>query len=183
LTNGCKYVIIISVQEITAWLRGRLPDDWFEGSPEVTIDREEILVVGRLGTPTAGPATTDAESADPTPSAEQGRISRFREETRAARMHIAQEAEARFNRKVSWGAACGGSQVLFTNLSVPVMTRLRQPERQVLDTLVEGGVARSRSDALAWCVRLVGRHEDDWLAQLKASLEAVREARAAGPTA
>ena len=43
------------------------------------------------------------------------------------------------------------------------MTRLRQPQRMVLDTLVDAGVARSRSDALAWCVRLVGQHEDDWL--------------------
>lgn len=169
------------MQEITAWLSGRLPDDWFENSPEVTVDREEILIVGRLRPPT--PSSADAEPTGDAPSAEQGRISRFREDTRAARMHIAQEAEARFNKKVSWGAACGASRVVFTNLSVPVMTRLRQTERQVLDTLVEGGVARSRSDALAWCVRLVGRHEDDWLAQLKASLEAVREARAAGPTA
>ena len=43
------------------------------------------------------------------------------------------------------------------------MTRLRQPQRLVLDTLVDAGVARSRSDALAWCVRLVGQHEEDWL--------------------
>ena len=37
------------------------------------------------------------------------------------------------------------------------MTRLRMPERRVLDTLVDAGVARSRSHALAWCVRLVRR--------------------------
>ena len=165
------------MEEIRAWLSGRLPDDWFEGPPEVTIDREEILVVGRLPSPAA------ADSEQERRSAEQGRISRFREETRPPRMHIAEEAEGRFARKVSWGAACGESRVIFTNLSVPVMTRLRQSERQVLDTLVEGGVARSRSDARAWCVRLVGRHEGDWIAQLRASLEAVREARAAGPAA
>lgn len=154
-----------------------MPQDWFEGSPDVTVDREEIVIVVRL------PSPAPAESEHASRSAEQGRISRFREETRPARMHIAEEAETLFARKVSWGAACGESRVVFTNLSVPVMTRLRQSERQILDTLVEGGVARSRSDALAWCVRLVGRHETDWIAQLRASLEAVREARAAGPAA
>lgn len=176
------------MNELRTWLSGRLPGEWFDGSPEVTVDREEVVIVGTL----PSPATESAEpggsgdasgSADAARSAEQGRISRFREETRAARMHIADEAEARFGKKVSWGAACGESRVVFTNLSVPVMTRLRQSERQVLDTLVEGGVARSRSDALAWCVRLVGRHEGDWIAQLRDSLAAVREARAAGPAA
>ena len=61
------------------------------------------------------------------------------------------------------------------------MTRLRQPERQVLDTLVEGGVARSRSDALAWCVRLVGKNTETWLADIREALQAVEKARAAGP--
>lgn len=148
----------------------------------MTVDREEIVVVGRLATPAGGEATGE-ESGQAPRAAEQGRITRFREETRPERMHIADEAESLFGRKVSWGAACGETRVVFTNLSVPVMTRLRQAERSVLDTLVEGGVARSRSDALAWCVRLVGRHEHDWIEQLKASLEAVREARASGPAA
>jgi hypothetical protein len=173
------------VNELQAWLKGRLPEDWFDGEPEVSVDREEIVIVGRLASPTGSAAegADDASTGDAARSAEHGRISRFREETRPARMHIADEAETRFGRKVSWGAACGESRVVFTNLSVPVMTRLRQSERQVLDTLVEAGVARSRSDALAWCVRLVGRHEGDWIARLKDSLEAVREARAAGPAA
>ena len=163
-------------------MSGRLPDGWFEEAPEVTVDREEILIVGRLAVPTGeGPAGEDPGQA--ARAAEQGRITRFREETRPSRMHIAEEAESLFGRKVSWGAACGETRVVFTNLSVPVMTRLRQAERSVLDTLVEAGVARSRSDALAWCVRLVGRHEHDWIEQLKSSLEAVREARASGPAA
>ena len=61
------------------------------------------------------------------------------------------------------------------------MTRLRQPERQVLDTLVDAGVARSRSDALAWSVRLVGQHADDWLGQLREAMSEVDKLRSDGP--
>ena len=109
------------------------------------------------------------------------RISGFREDTRAARMRIADEAQHRFGRKVSWGARCGDAEVRFTTLSVPAMTRLRMPERRVLDTLVEAGVARSRSHALAWCVRLVAERQEDWLSDLRAALERVGEVRAEGP--
>ena len=72
--------------------------------------------------------------------------------------------------------------MLFTHLAVPVMTRLRQPERQILDTLVESGVARSRSDALAWCVRLVGRNSEEWLERLREARTHVEKVRAEGPT-
>jgi hypothetical protein len=112
-----------------------------------------------------------------------GRVSRFREETREARMRIADEAQHRFGRKVSWGATCGESRALFTSLSSPVMTRLRQPERIVLDTLVDAGVARSRSDALGWCVRLVGQHSQEWLSELREALREVERLRGAGPAA
>lgn len=203
------------MNEIVEWFEGRLPEEWFDGAPAITVDREEILVVGRLkGTrpdarrhsggdgeggdgsdapKTASAAATEAPAAasgsESTPSpgspgstaAAQGRISRFREETRRARMRIADEAEARFGRKVAWGASYGDVSAVFTSLSVPVMTRLRQPERLVLDTLVAAGVARSRSEALAWCVRLVGRNEDAWIARLREALEAVERARAGGP--
>jgi hypothetical protein len=161
--------------ELAGWFTGRCPQDWFESAPEVRLDREEIVVVGRLAAvPAADPAATAA--------AEQGRIRQFREDTRDRRMAIAREAQRRFGRKVSWGASCGDTTQLFTNMSVPVMTRLRQPERQVLDTLVEAGVARSRSDALAWSVRLVGRNLDGWLTELRSALEGVQRARAAGPS-
>ena len=159
---------------VTSWLSGRLPDDWFDAAPEVTVDRDEILVVGRLGAPEAG---------DDPRAGERGRIARFREDTRDQRMRIAREAEHHFGRKVAWGAACGESRVVFTSLSVPVMTRLRQPERRVLDTLVDAGVARSRSEALAWCVKLVGEHTGDWLAALRDALESVQRVRDAGPEA
>jgi hypothetical protein len=168
------------MSEITTWIENRLPESWFDGAPEVTVDREEILIVGRL--PAVEAASSEEGEEAHRGIAEEARITRFREETRRQRMQIADEIEHRFGRKVSWGAACGETIVHFTTLSVPVMTRLRQPERQVLDTLVAAGVARSRSDALAWCVRLVGDHESDWIARLQEALTAVREARSTGPS-
>ncbi len=161
--------------EIAAWFAGRLPDEWFTEAPRVTVDREEVVVVGSIPAPGVegdAPARTAAEA---------GRIERFREETREQRIAVAREAEHRYQRKVAWGATCGETMRLFTTLSVPVMTRLRQPERMVLDTLVDAGVARSRSDALAWCVRLVGRNTDEWLRELRSALEAVERVRASGP--
>jgi hypothetical protein len=166
-----------AAEGIEGWLAGRLPDGWFIGPPSVTVDRDEVLVVGRLAAPEA-PAVDPAAVA----GAEAGRISRFREETRERRMQVAREAEHRFGRKVAWGAEAGDTRQLFTTLSVPVMTRLRQPERQVLDTLVEAGVARSRSEALAWSVKLVGRNADTWLAELRTALESVQRVREQGPT-
>lgn len=155
-----------------AWLSGRLPGDWFTGAPSVTVDREEIVVVGELPPPDDGADASEAAV---------GRISRFREETRETRMQIADEAEARYGRKLAWGASIGETRMLFTHLSVPVMTRLRQTERRVLDTLVDAGVARSRSEALAWCVRLVGEHADEWLASLRQAMSEVDKLRAEGP--
>jgi hypothetical protein len=152
------------------------------GEPEVIVDREEITVVGELpavkGTAAEGAAREGAGEAEAL-AAVRGR--RFRQETRDARIGIAREAELRFGRRVSWGVVSEGRKVMFTTLSVPVMTRLRQAERRVLDTLVEAGVARSRSDALAWCVRLVGEHEDSWLSALRDALRQVEQVRAEGP--
>jgi hypothetical protein len=157
--------------EIRDWFIGRLPDEWFTESAEVTVDREEITIIGVL-------PDLDAEDAE---AAAEGRIKRFREDTRTQRIDIAKEAERKFGRKVAWGARCGTVTEMFTTLSVPVMTRLRQSERRVLDTLVDAGVARSRSDALAWCVRLTGEHADAWLAELREALRRVEEVRAQGP--
>lgn len=96
-------------------------------------------------------------------------------------MAIAREAEHRFQRKVSWAVTIGDFTERFTNVSAPVMTRLRQPERIVLDTLVAANAARSRSDALAWCVRLVGSNLDEWLSELRDAMATVDEVRARGP--
>ncbi|HEY3686488.1 MAG TPA: hypothetical protein VGL93_25870 [Streptosporangiaceae bacterium] len=164
--------------ELRGWFAGRLPDDWFTEQPNVVVDREEITIVGTLAEPEGGDDTSDAERE----AAVDGRIRRFREETRDRRISVAREAERKFDRKVSWGVRCGERQVMFTHLSAPVMTRLRQPERRVLDTLVDSGVARSRSDALAWCVRLVGKNADQWLDDLRSALSHVEKVRDEGPT-
>ncbi len=147
-------------EDLRAWVLAHVPEHWFSGPAQVQFDGDEILIVG---------AATGPD------------LQAFREETREPRMRIAHEAERQFGRKVSWGAIVDGEQVLFTTLSLPVMTRLRLPERQVLDTLVAAGVARSRSDALAWCVRLVGRHQGDWIRELQEALVRVVELRQRGP--
>jgi hypothetical protein len=165
-------------EDAPAWITGALPDDWFTERPEITIDRDEILIIGRLPAPALDDGATAAETA----SAEAGRIASWREATRDRRIGIAKQAEHRYRRKVSWGARAGETTELFTTYSAPAMTRLRQPERQVLDTLVDAGVARSRSEALAWCVRLVGEHADQWLGQLREAMGAVDELRKQGPT-
>jgi hypothetical protein len=175
--NASKATEADSGEKLRGWFTGRLPDEWFTAPAEITVDREEITVAGQLLDPEVRAEATDAERSE----AIDGRIRRFREDTRDHRIQIAREAEHRFGRKVSWGATCGGRSVMFTTMSVPVMTRLRQPQRLVLDTLVDAGVARSRSEALAWCVRLVGEHEDSWLADLREALRHVEQVRSAGP--
>ena len=162
---------------IGAWFAGRVPDSWYAGSPTIAIDSDEIQVVGAL----APPQLTDGAGEDEVRVAEQARISGFREESRVARMRIADEAQPAFRRTVSWGAQCGGSRVLFTTAGVPVMTRLRMADRQALDTLIDAGVARSRSEALAWCVRLVAQHEGEWISELRDAMSAVEEVRNRGP--
>ena len=170
--GGWQQAELPDASDAPAWFVGRLPDDWFDGAPEVVADRDEITVVGTLVAPDAdGDGTAAAE----------GRASRFREDTRAQRMTIADEAQARYGRTVSWGVRVGDERIMFTHLAVPVMTRLRQPERQVLDTLVDAGVARSRADAVAWSVKLVGEHTEAWLAELRQAMDSVDDLRARGP--
>lgn len=164
-------------EDFRSWFEGRLPKTWFVGPPEVTADGDEVLVVGTLADVELAKGTApDARAA-----ARAARIDRFREETRDERVKIAREAERHFQRKVAWGARCGDETRVFTALSLPVMTRLRMSERSILDTLVAGGVARSRSDALAWCVRLVGMHQADWIQGLRDALVKVDEVRSKGP--
>ena len=167
----------VSTEELAGWFAGRLPSDWFGGAPEVTADRDEILVVGTL----SDPELPEGATPEATATARNARIDGFREDTREHRMRIAQEAQHRFGRRVSWGAQSGDVRALFTTVSAPAMTRLRMPERRVLDTLVEAGVARSRSHALAWCVRLVAEKQDEWLGDLRDALTHVEKVRGEGP--
>jgi hypothetical protein len=170
-------MITSELEAVRGWFSGRLPEGLFEELVEVAVDREEITVIGRIPGPAVTSETSEAEQA----AAVEGKVSEFRERTRGDRMAVAREAEHRFERKVSWGVECEGRRFLYTNVAAPVMTRLRQPERQVLDLLIDGGVARSRSEALAWCVRLVRRNSDEWLSELKESLAHVQEVRQQGP--
>jgi hypothetical protein len=163
--------------DIRAWFVSRVPSGWFVGPPDVTSDGDEVLVVGTLPDVELAAGTSEEARA----AARVARIDRFREETRDERVKIAREAERQFRRKIAWGGRCGDETRVFTTLSVPVMTRLRMAERSILDTLVAGGVARSRSDALAWCVRLVGMHQADWIQGLREALVKVDEVRSKGP--
>ena len=173
------------VEQVRGWFTGRLPEEWQATPAQVRVDREEVTVVVTV------PAPESAEDAAPdeVAAARAGRAKAFREDTRERRMAIAREAEQRFGRKVSWGVVVGDPESedshreLFTHVAAPVMTRLRQPERMALDTLVDAGVARSRADALAWCVRLVRQHEGEWLAELREAMHTVADVRDRGPAA
>ena len=183
---------------IRSWFTGRLPDEWVSaGAPSIEIDRDEIIVTLTIDAPDLGSASSGNRDSDAPDSGRSdagrsdadraeaiaGRIAGFRDDTKARRISIAREAEHRFERKVAWAVAIGDRTALFTHLAAPVMTRLRQPERQVLDTLVAANVARSRAEAVAWCVRLVGEHTDDWLSDLREAMRDVERVRDAGPDA
>jgi hypothetical protein len=164
----CNVVIMITLTDhakLADLINPMIPGGWFEGPPELTIDDDEILLVGILAG--AGPGDGD-------PGA-------FREATRAARMEIADRVQPATGRSVAWGVTTGADTTVFTSLGVPVMTRLRINEREVLDTLLAAGVAKSRSEALAWCVRFVGQKETSWLKELRTSIESVSRVRAEGP--
>jgi len=164
-----------TAEEIKGWLTGRLPKGWFTGTPEIRTDEDEIWVIGQL------PPVQASGGAEAVKAAQEGAIQRFREESREERIRIAGEARQRFGKNLAWGATFGDQATLFTHMAVPVMTRLRLPERELLDTLVRSGVARSRSHALAWCVRLVAKNESAWITELKDALSKVGDVRSQGP--
>lgn len=166
----------ITTTDLATWFQRRLPDGWFEDL-EVLTDQEEILVIGEMPEPEAEDDETDGLRE----ARLQGAIARFRETTRERRIEIAREAEHTFRRRVSWGVRCAGTQRLFTTNTMPVMTRLRLPERRVLDTLIDAGVVRSRSEAVAWCIQRVAEVEEGWLAELREAFAQVEVVRQAGP--
>ncbi|MFE7742994.1 hypothetical protein [Nocardia sp. NPDC057455] len=184
-TGGWQQADLPDPSDVPDWFAGRLPNEWFTGQPVIEIDRDEIVVIGELAIPQPEkkPETDDADvPAEEVPRAtKEGAIARFRESTRPARMQIANEAQHRYRRNVAWGVSVDGERIMFTHLAVPVMTRLRQPERKVLDTLVDAGVARSRADALAWTVKLAGKHAEEWLEELREAMRKVDDLRSEGP--
>ena len=160
--------------EIRSWLAGRLPQGWFLEAPEVLADRDEILVIGKIED------VTSSEGVD-VATARSGRIKKYREDTREERMRIAAEAQGKFGRHVSWAVRIGDTGELFTHLAVPVMTRLRIRERSILDRLVRSGVVENRSQAMAWCVKLVAQKESEWLTDLAEAMQQVEFTRDKGP--
>ena len=162
--------------QAAAWFAGHIPDSWFTGPITVRHDREEMQVHGTLAVPTSAPEGDDAQKV-----AAQARIAGFREDTRAQRMQIAEAAQAKWGRTVSWTVSCGEVDAEYTTAAVPVMTRLRFDQRQVLDTLIETGVVRSRSEGLAWCVAQVATHQEEWFSRLKAAMTEVERIRNEGP--
>lgn len=154
------------LQKLDTLLEQLLPKEWFAGSASLTVDDEELLVVGTLHD--GSPGGLDASA--------------FREATREARMRIADAVQPATGRSLAWGVRVGDTTTIFTSLAVPVMTRLRITERETLDTLVAAGVARSRSDALGWCARFVAQEQGAWLEELRTSLDTVSDVRAKGPS-
>ncbi|WP_159846366.1 hypothetical protein [Nocardia sp. CY41] len=182
-TGGWQQADLPDPSDVPDWFAGRLPDDWFTGPPVIEVDRDEIVVIGELPIPQpeTKPVADDAPTEEVPRATKEGAVARFRESTRPARMQIANEAQHRYRRNVAWGVSVDGERIMFTHLAVPVMTRLRQPERKVLDTLVDAGVARSRADALAWTVKLAGKHAETWLEELREAMRKVDDLRSEGP--
>lgn len=181
-----------STEEVPTWLAEALPTKWFVEAPEVRIDKDEIVIIGRISEPQVDgddpTAHTDGPKGNDRPEGEGEtdrlqRLAEFREQTRGQRMAIASAAQVRWRRTVSWGARCGDTDAIFTHVAAPVMTRLTFSERQVLDTLVDAGVAGSRSEALAWCVRQVSDHQTEWIGRLREAMSEVERIRAEGPSA
>lgn len=164
----------MNTTELQSWLKERLPADLVAGMPEIAIYDDEVIVTVPLATGALG----DDLAGDERRQAEQRLIAQRREETRPLRMKLARELQKQLDLPVAWGMRVGGSEVLFTTRSAPVMTRLGRTEREVLDTLVAAGVADTRSAALAYAVRAFALEHADWIAEVRAAIAQVEQVRA-----
>ena len=159
------------------WFSGRLPEDWFRARPRSRSTGRRSASSAGSPSPTSPRRVRRRTRRRPSPgrSSASARRPASSGSTSPARPSTASAARSPGASSAATARRCS------PRCRVPVMTRLRQPERRVLDTLVDAGVARSRSEALAWCVRLVGQNADEWLAELRDALLHVERARAAGP--
>lgn len=148
---------------LSAWFAERLPAEWLCGPAQIEVDREEAVVV--------------------LPLAERYDSGEFRDATRGKRIQLAQQAEEAFGLKISWGTTKDGRRRLFTTVRTAVAVPLAMRERQILDGLVAAGVAADRTEAVAWCIRLVGHHESDWLRDLRDAVAAAPPGRRDRPVA
>ena len=163
---------------IQKWFDSHIDADWSAEGVRISTDDDEILAVVKLGTDDADLP----EASDDKEIAIKRIARRFSKSTRQSRMAVADSAQELFERKVSWGVQAGEDTYLFTHVTAPAMTRLRMGERRVLDTLVNSGVATSRSEALAWCVKFVKDNETEWLENLRDAYKSVEQVRNEGPT-
>ena len=92
-------------------------------------------------------------------------------------MESAQKLELLTGLAVAYGARCGQVTAYFTSRRVPMMTRLGRAEQDVLDTLISGGVARNRSQAINLAIQSFSRGRRDWLLQLREAESNLRNAR------
>ena len=159
---------------------GRLPQDWFDGAPEVTIDREEITVVGTLAVPDLPDTASAAERA----AAVRGRVKGFREDTRDKRIEIARELEHRTDKKVAWGVAIDGRARAVhpprrAGDDAPASARAGGARHARRRRASHGPVPRRSRGASSSS----GKNTDEWLGQLRAAMEEVERVRATGPDA
>src|SRR4051812_8932237 len=83
-TNATAAPPVPPSAKLTGWFAGRLPDGWFAGPPAVSHDRDEIVVLGTLPTPTVTSDGADVD-AEVLAAACRARIQGFWEDTRALR--------------------------------------------------------------------------------------------------
>ncbi len=151
--------------EVRQWLNEHLKELYPE-PVEASIVDGELLIMGRL--PVEGEvAEEDARN----------RINQHREESRPQRVDLAQELQRLTGLPVAWGVRYGQVTAYFSSLRVPVMTRLGRAERDVLDTLIRGGIARNRSQAVNWAIQAFARGQRDWLRQMREAVNSLSNIR------
>ena len=169
LGRACNDVIMITDEtreRVAGWFAGRLPQEWQATPAQITIDREEITV--RLSIPDVEWARTQTAARSrgagrpgqgvPRGDPRQADGDRPRGRAPLRRQGVVGTAGRRGRRRAQRALdprrRAGDDPAAPAAADGPGHPRRRR-------------VARSRADALAWCVQLVGQHEDDWLTELR----------------